>query len=144
VHRGLELYAYEARSELLARDDIDSIVDRAGVAVAMLGAGLAEVAGDQLRLCGVRKCIGYLVKQAERGRAGARRALQRKSQRGAGRCKRTLRRVASATIAIWIRIRPRIRIRLRIRFWLLPLPRHRRSRAARTLRALAARLVQTG
>src|SRR5690242_6272914 len=48
-------YAYEARSELLAGDDIDSIVDRAGVAVAMLGAGLAEVAGDQLRLCGVRK-----------------------------------------------------------------------------------------
>ena len=65
-------YAYEQRSGYLTRDDVDSIVDRDGVGAAMLKADLAELEREQLRLRGVRARIGYLMKQAERGRAGGR------------------------------------------------------------------------
>lgn len=63
-------YAYEARSEFLTSEDVDAVVDRSGIAAAMVVADLAEPAGAQLRLRGVRTRIGFLEKQVDRARAG--------------------------------------------------------------------------
>lgn len=75
-HEGLGLclevwmYASEARSEFMTAADVDAVVDRDGFGQAMAAAELAEPAGERLRLRGVRKRIGYLDQQAEKGRAG--------------------------------------------------------------------------
>lgn len=62
--------AYDNKSPLMLRIDVDVIAECDGFADELVRVGFADEAGDSLRLCGIDERIGYLLAQAERGRNG--------------------------------------------------------------------------
>lgn len=88
------MHAYENRSALMATADVDALAELEGFGAALADVGLAECIEGQLRLCGVRDRIEFLLQQDEKRamalEAKKRAKLQRDAQPPGGPSRRSI------------------------------------------------------